>query len=179
MCRKVSDKPLKYCSRCHATWYCSQTCQKQDWRAHKPVCRSLSGAANTVTIKPFYSQEFDALLPVADLARSALGYPTQEQASRSTRAVQKPNIPAGQTRKMIIKVQVNRAVPDGDLLVYDKKRTFVCMVRKVDCADGYTQVSHAVRTKGVAGAKAYFSAEMTSPDALVVKVSEVLAEQPF
>lgn len=30
--------PLKNCSRCRATKYCSKECQKSDWKTHKRVC---------------------------------------------------------------------------------------------------------------------------------------------
>ncbi len=29
---------LKRCARCHTTQYCSSTCQKTDWKSHKPRC---------------------------------------------------------------------------------------------------------------------------------------------
>jgi hypothetical protein len=67
----------------------------------------------------------------------------------------------------------------GNLLVYSKKRDFVCAVRRSDGPTAYDQISNVVRTKGVGGAKAYFAAELKNKDELVVKVSEVLAEQPF
>ncbi len=30
--------PVKKCSRCHTTQYCSADCQKADWKDHKPYC---------------------------------------------------------------------------------------------------------------------------------------------
>lgn len=32
------DAPLKICSRCKKVKYCSQECQKEDWRFHKRIC---------------------------------------------------------------------------------------------------------------------------------------------
>ena len=32
---------LKRCSGCDDIYYCSASCQRNDWRAHKLVCRSL------------------------------------------------------------------------------------------------------------------------------------------
>lgn len=86
---------------------------------------------------------------------------------------------------MVIKVQVPYGFgtpaesSKGDLLIYTKKRDFVCMVQWTDEPQAYDRISHVVRTKGVGGAKAYFPAELRSADVLVVKVDEVLAEQPF
>ena len=45
ICKKLGsgpneDKPLKSCSQCHNIFYCSQECQKQDWKRHKVECIS-------------------------------------------------------------------------------------------------------------------------------------------
>ncbi|KAI0373629.1 ankyrin [Pilatotrama ljubarskyi] len=183
VCQK-SEVQLKRCTRCLSTWYCSRDCQKSDWKSHKRTCKA-SDANSTITFKPYYSSEFVALISPADFARQMLGNPVQSPPSRNTRAVHVPNIPPGETKRMIIKVQVpfdmNTGAPatesTGDLMVYDKKRSVVCRIRKEDNPEGYTRLVRTVHTKGVAGAKAYFSAEMDSPEKLVVKVSEVLPEQ--
>mmetsp|Transcript_52007 Transcript_52007/g.153475 ORF Transcript_52007/g.153475 Transcript_52007/m.153475 type:complete len:180 (-) Transcript_52007:114-653(-) len=37
---EVDGKPLKQCARCKAVAYCSQDCQRRDWKAgHKRVCQ--------------------------------------------------------------------------------------------------------------------------------------------
>lgn len=33
------DTKMHRCSRCQSVYYCSAQCQKQDWAAHKQVCR--------------------------------------------------------------------------------------------------------------------------------------------
>jgi hypothetical protein len=66
-----------------------------------------------------------------------------------------------------------------ELLIYSRKRDFVCNVKRSDGPAGYDRISEVVRLKGVGGAKAYFAAELKSKHELIVKVSEVLAEQPF
>ncbi|KAI0833859.1 ankyrin [Trametes gibbosa] len=184
-CGKANAE-LKFCAKCHSTWYCSRECQKRNWPTHKRSCMQ-SSVNSTVTFKPFYSDEYSGLVPLADVARMTLGHPMPKQPIRNTRAVQIPRIAPGETKKMIIKVQVPMDVAADassdkhvhDLLVYDKKRSFVCRVRKQDDVDAYMRLSSAVRTKGTMGTKAYFSAEMTSPSAVVVQVSDVLAEQAF
>ena len=88
---------------------------------------------------------------------------------------------------MIIKIQVPydvstmgpRRDEQGDLMVFDKKRELVCRIRRQDDEAGYLRLSRTIVAKGVGRLKAYFVAEMTSVDQLVVKISEVLAEQAF
>lgn len=155
---------------------------EEDWKTHKHTCVPFS-PENTVVVTPYY-QDLGPLVSVPDLAREILCQPFEKRPERNSRSAQVPRIPRGQTKQMIVKVQVpadSRSTDPhaGDLLVYDKKRTFVCRVRKRDCSDAYMRLSEIVRTKGAKGLKAYFSAEMKSPDALTVKVSEVLAEQAF
>jgi hypothetical protein len=65
------------------------------------------------------------------------------------------------------------------MLVYTKKRDFMCQVRRIDNPKAFDSLESVVRSKGVSGLKAYFSATLNSEDELVVKISEVLAEQPF
>ncbi|KAL7279459.1 hypothetical protein ACG7TL_007302 [Trametes sanguinea] len=177
VCRK-KDVQLKWCAKCHKTWYCSKECQKLDWPSHKQTCVSHN-AESTVTLKPIYDDGITSLLPIAHAMRSAFGYPVQSQPARNTRGAQVPHIPVGQTKKMIIKVQVPLTDRLTELMVYDKKRSFVCRIRKDDNPEAYKRVEQVVRMKGVGGAKAYFSAEMSKSDELLVKVSEVLPEQAF
>lgn len=69
--------------------------------------------------------------------------------------------------------------PTEPLMVYNKKRDFVCMIMKHGNEAGYRRICDVIRTRGVGGMKAYFAAELKKEDELVVKVGEVLAEQPF
>ncbi|KAI0667951.1 hypothetical protein C8Q78DRAFT_1081820 [Trametes maxima] len=183
----VMNVQLKWCGKCHGIWYCSKECQKKHWPIHKKGCVPFS-TESTVTLKPVYDDGITSLSSSSEIARYfLLGQPMAQQTPRSSRGVAIPRIPKGQTKTMIIKVQVPFDYKTGageegatdDLLVYDKKRSFVCRVRMVDNPDGYQRISEVVRTKGVMGAKAYFPAEMKSPDEFVVKISEVLAEQAF
>lgn len=65
------------------------------------------------------------------------------------------------------------------MLVYSKSRNFECRIRREDALAAYDRVANIIRTKGFQGAKAYFVAQLKSENELVVKVSEVLADQPF
>ena len=51
-CNKAEDNPefqlsLKTCSRCKQAHYCTQDCQKKDWKEHRLVCRKQSLACTT------------------------------------------------------------------------------------------------------------------------------------
>ena len=39
-CGKM-DSNLKKCGACGRAWYCSQECQRKDWKEHKKVCKTL------------------------------------------------------------------------------------------------------------------------------------------
>ncbi|KAI0920201.1 hypothetical protein AcV5_010005 [Taiwanofungus camphoratus] len=176
---------LKLCSKCHAAWYCSAACQRANWPMHKQTCQPYS-ASNAVTVKPNYVRH-GKLTSKADFARAVLGIPSDLPPVRQQRHTHVPHLRPDQTKAMVIKVQVPRPIDErhavhtlsGDLLIYNKKRDFVCSIMKSENPVGYTVITDAVRTKGVGGTKAYFPAELRNKDELAIKVGEVLAEQPF
>ncbi|KAJ6632557.1 hypothetical protein B0H10DRAFT_2427203 [Mycena sp. CBHHK59/15] len=181
-CGKPSPS-LKNCSKCRVARYCSVECQKKEWPTHKKACQPFS-PSNTVVLKPYY-ESFGNTIPTAEFARTAMGYPTQSASwsSNRTRAAHTPKN-LDETKSIVVKVQVPysgnpHAQSTGDLLVYTKKRDFACTIRRSDARADYDRISEVVRAKGVGGAKAYFAAELESREKLVVKVSEVLAEQPW
>lgn len=45
------------CSRCSSVYYCSKDCQRDDWKAHKGVCRDIF-QANQHTL---HKMEFDRI----------------------------------------------------------------------------------------------------------------------
>ncbi|KAG9217510.1 hypothetical protein CCMSSC00406_0008622 [Pleurotus cornucopiae] len=176
ICGKKRD--LKVCARCKVSKYCSPACQKSDWKRHKRICVAFS-STNSVTIKPFYTTAVGKMFPTAAVTRNALGIPQDPVNPKHMRASHVPDNVDKKDKDMIIKVQVPLAAPTMDLLVYDKKRDFVCSVRRGDGFDAYDKIYAAVRAHGVGGAKAYFAATLKSENELVVKVGDVLAEQPF
>jgi hypothetical protein len=151
---------------------------------HKQTCQPFS-ASNTVAFKPFY-EIAGQVTPTSNIARQFFGIPTTPIPSSHHRAAHIPKGLSFESKNLIIKVQVpfNMATGGpgsgyGNLFVYSKKRDFVCAIRRVDDPKAYDRISHVIKTQGVGGAKAYFAADLKSKDELVIKVSEVLAEQPF
>ncbi|KAK0245175.1 hypothetical protein EDD85DRAFT_758570 [Armillaria nabsnona] len=179
---------LRLCSKCQTARYCSTVCQRSHWPTHKPLCQPFS-VWNTVTLIPYYSEARNGFVqPLAKISRDLLSIPTPDTPQSHHRFAHTPkNLSADSPKSIVIKVQVpfdalsNRrnVRSGGDLLVYTKKRDFVCTIRRVDGPEEYDRITQVVRTKGVGGAKTYFAAELRGKTVLIVKVSEVLAEQPF
>ncbi|KAJ7490171.1 ankyrin repeat-containing domain protein [Mycena galericulata] len=154
-------------------------------RKHKKTCQPFD-KTTTVTLHPHYGSE--RTIPVAELTRSLLGYPTLHSSwmEKRTRTAHIPkHLEHGTIKPFILKVQVpyfaNGCTDDsnGDLLLYTRRRDFACTIRRSDDPASYDVVSHTVRTKGTAGAKAYFAAELHSREKLIIKISQVLADQPW
>lgn len=86
--RSSLPNPLKKCSRCGGPRYCSQECQKADWKQHKKVCRPTkpSQQASTSTSRSNKADAFQYYNKVAykvpeaqSLARSLnLTLPTEQ-----------------------------------------------------------------------------------------------------
>ncbi|KAJ7482347.1 ankyrin repeat-containing domain protein [Mycena galericulata] len=176
----ASPTDTKTCSRCKVSRYCSIHCQALDWQKHKKTCQPFD-KTTTVTLHPHYGSE--RTIPVAELTRSLLGYPTLHSSwmEKRTRTAHIPkHLEHGTIKPFILKVQVpyfaNGCTDDsnGDLLLYTRRRDFACTIRRSDDPASYDVVSHTVRTKGTAGAKAYFAAELHSREKLIIKISQVL-----
>lgn len=60
--RSALPNPLKICSRCGGPRYCSQECQKSDWKQHKKVCKpSNSSQKGTTSASTPQSSKVDAV----------------------------------------------------------------------------------------------------------------------
>ena len=81
-------------------------------------------------------------------------------------------------KNMIVKIQIPLGGSE-DLLVYNEKRTFKCVVGRGNNPVGYERIETIIKEKGVHGAKGYFAAELKSKDALTVKVVELSDEHRF
>lgn len=112
------------------------------------------------------------------------GLPTEPVSLNQMRANQAPsNIPAD-GKRAVVKVQIPPVLknPDGsynDIMVYTQKRDFSCMVRRRDCPQEFDRVYDVIKNKTLSKLKGYFVAEIQSRDEFSVKISEVLAAQPW
>ena len=81
-------------------------------------------------------------------------------------------------KNMVLKIQVP-AQGDGGMLVYNKKRTFECVLEHDKNPDAYMRIKKMVKEKGILGMKAYFAAELRSKDELAINVAGCLPESRF
>jgi hypothetical protein len=155
---------------------------------HKPNCHPFN-EETSLKLKPFYLPG-GKVVSTASIVRSGMGLPDPfkgKTSSSGCKAPPKHKYP----KQAVIKVQLPFAGPDaspkqqanaeqtGNCLVYTKKRDLVCQFRPIDNRNAWNPLIKVIKTKGVGGLKAYFAAEIRSEYEIVVKVSEVLAEQSF
>jgi hypothetical protein len=108
-------------------------------------------------------------------ARAVSGSSGSQISERKQRGYHEPT---EYPKKMIIKVQIAgaSALP---MMVYDAKRELVCYLARKDAPAAFDRLAEVVRSKGTFGLKAYLAADLKSKDELIIKIDEVLAEQPF
>jgi hypothetical protein len=88
--------------------------------------------------------------------------------------------PTEYPKKTIIKVQIAATRPSASpMMVYDAKRELVCYLAREDAPAAFDRLTEVVRSRGTFGLKAYLAADVKSKDELIIKIDEVLAEQPF
>ncbi|KAH7911468.1 hypothetical protein BJ138DRAFT_1150559 [Hygrophoropsis aurantiaca] len=188
-CQKRGTGKTKQCGRCRTVRYCSPECQRAHWKTHKLRCIPFS-TVNVITVKPTYGGIYGYTTSRSDFARQCLDIPVEpgNEPRRHRNADKNAKKAKNEVNKsMIIKVQVPVGMFDRPalethgqgLLVYNRKRDFVCGIEKASNPAHYDDLVGTVLRKGVKSVKAYFSAELKNRDELVIKISEVLAEQPF
>lgn len=153
-----------------------------EWPAHKQMCKPLD-STTSVIVRPTY-RDLGTYSSPSDITRHIIDGPSSPPPPTHVYKAQAPRVKAGRPKAMVVKVQVpyrgtQPIMQRGPLLVYDKKRDFVCTIEASGNEDAYMRIATTVWTKGVQKAKAYFPAVLRSRDELVIKVGEVLAEQPF
>ncbi|KAI0270593.1 ankyrin [Gloeopeniophorella convolvens] len=164
----------RFCAACYVVRYCSPECQKENWKEHKKTCKPFS-PTNTLTFKPRFDDQHQILVPMQDIARLVTGF----RPAASERRQRVFNLPSEFPKKMIIKVQISPTSSTMPSLVYDSKRQLACQLNREDSPEVFDRMTEIVRTKGFSGLKAYFAADLRNEDELVIKVDDILGEQPF
>ena len=69
--------PLSACSRCHSAFYCSETCQRADYKVHKPLCKSVAAAAEKATVTGVVAEAAASAAAVSAAAATATTTPRE------------------------------------------------------------------------------------------------------
>jgi hypothetical protein len=77
----------------------------------------------------------------------------------------------------VVKIQVPMASSAQPLMVYNKTRSFQCMISTAEKRG--QMIQNVIMEKGVMGMKAYFNAYVTNKKTLVVIKEPMLAPQPW
>ncbi|KAJ7720715.1 hypothetical protein B0H16DRAFT_1335915 [Mycena metata] len=175
---------LKICSRCKLVRYCSVCCQAAQWAHHRTLCKPFS-TANSARVVPYFSS-----IMTSTTAQQRSRLPAMCLYPESAHGLGTAVIPMAQVPKdlvlgpktLVVKIQVacsGDITGMADLMVYTKKHHFACMIRRCDGVEGYQRIKDVIRSRGPGGLKAYFVAVLLSEDCLLVRVSDVLAEQQW
>ena len=81
-------------------------------------------------------------------------------------------------RNMVLKIQVPLQ-GNGGLFVYNKKKSFECLLEYDKNPISYARIKRMISEKGILGLKAYFAAELRSKDELAINIAECLPESRF
>eukprot|EP00037_Helgoeca_nana_P019356 m.188629 g.188629 ORF g.188629 m.188629 type:complete len:615 (+) comp24831_c0_seq1:177-2021(+) len=165
-CGGTSGK-LPVCAGCGQTRYCSQACQKSDWKAgHKEVCKALKE-----------KKEGGILLP----ARTTMwwlqfggGLPTNQNGATGKKmtidGVQHGYFPPHGVepgQKFWVKVQVDLGHPNSHCMVYDKTRR--CFFYTDPSSEGHRVIYKTVsESKEMDGRKAYLKGHFTAAGDFII-----------
>lgn len=189
----ISSAPMKRCSKCRSRLYCSLECQSEflfpsshysthsrslqlmkasDWKTHKKNCQPFNKEDNLLIVKPRYTMGNFGSVSTISIVPSSWGVYKKQNPSGKLEA----NVRDG--RNMVIKIQLPLG-GSGSMLVYNKKRSFECILDPGENPTAYSRIKEMINGKGILGLKAYFAAELRSKDELAINVAECLPEARF
>lgn len=148
---------------------------------HKAECVPFAGDSLLI-FKPDY-EDLEAVVPLSGFKRSFQGHPDGEAPRRKHSEPAVIPLSGGNSvqlgKSMIIKVQRSTGRLQDAMLVYNRTRTLMCYLLERDQPQEYKALSKIVQERGTYGFKAYFTAELLSPDQLAIKATDILATQPW
>jgi len=129
-CSVCGEKAAKKCAGCYAILYCSEECQKDDWKDHKPLCKSLKGAT-WIPIKfrrmSLRGPENDVSGNVTSTIRwnnnSVIGREGTMKVMYDATKEDFPPVNTHGTDPFVMKVQYNPAGGAKAMWIYDRDRT--------------------------------------------------------
>lgn len=143
-----------------------------DWKEHKKSCQPFDKDDNLLVVTPTYTHGIsNYTVSTISVVPSSFGSTRGPNPSGRFEA----NVRDG--RNMILKIQV--PLGSGGMLVYNKKRTFECILGHDKNPAAYMRIKKIINEKGILGLKGYFAAELRSKDELAINVAECLPESRF
>lgn len=143
-----------------------------DWKEHKKSCQPFEKEDNLLVVTPSYTVGGFSHVSSVSIVPSSFGNTRGSNHSGRLEA----NVRDG--RNMVLKIQASMQGNHG-MLVYNKKRTFECMLEYDKNPDAYARIKKIINEKGILGLKAYFAAELRSKDELAINVADCLPESRF
>eukprot|EP00802_Teleaulax_amphioxeia_P007226 Tamp_07232.p1 GENE.Tamp_07232~~Tamp_07232.p1 ORF type:complete len:566 (-),score=139.09 Tamp_07232:562-2259(-) len=137
------------CGKCLKARFCSKACLQHGYGAHKEQCLLWRAALVTVDPRTCGPEGGQTITSWSDPAN---------------RTMDVGKNPLGKSKTTVVKVSTP-AQPDGNLLVYNKKRDLYFMIAPGKC-DQHAAIFQSVSDGGIVGRKAYFNAHL-SRDGLV------------
>ncbi|KAL4425269.1 hypothetical protein ABPG75_009285 [Micractinium tetrahymenae] len=205
-CGKQGAK--RRCEACRTALYCSRSCQRAHWKAHKPECTGAAAASGGdgtsggseaappghLRLKHSSRGPFMGIVPrqaMVGAAAAGMGLsthaPSLDADAFKVRGPEEQEAAAqrGSNRTFMVKVQVPLQVPAGvpaDMLIYNQSRSFQMSVAEhgTEATPGARKLGQLVRQRGFRGQKAYFNAYYDQEaEELVVISDAMLPTQPW
>ncbi|KAF8147737.1 hypothetical protein K438DRAFT_1625856 [Mycena galopus ATCC 62051] len=175
----ICGEPAKQkCSRCGTVRYCNAVCQKEDWKAHRPLCNSWQGAKwqSLTFVSADHPRPNTTALRYNKYDSFQNGGAQQRLARMTQENFENPAPPSNThgTSPFIIKLQVNssRAQDGTEMLIYDQRRTIEVTVLRTSEETSFDTIKEVVYEKGERGLKAFFWAVRTGEWTMDVRMDQ-------
>jgi len=144
-------KDTKKCTGCYLVWYCSSSCQKEDWPKHSNECRKAKSNYKIGKYPSIYVTSFSSLNP-------NIGAPPDKSMHlKKTHFVVKVQVPMG----ILGGGKIDKK---GMLGIYNKDRSFNIVLPREDNIDLHKKLVDKITNEGFKGLKGYFHAVLEPGD---------------
>jgi len=155
-CSKEAPEMDK-CGKCLKARFCSKVCLQHGFCAHKQQCLQWRAALVTVDPRTCGPEGGQTITSWSDPAN---------------RTMDVGDNPLGKSKTTVVKVSTP-AQPNGNLLVYNKKRDLYFMIAPAKC-DKHAAIFQSVSDRGIIGRKAYLNAHLLRDGSVTINYLEHL-----
>jgi len=143
---KDEKKDTKKCAGCYSAWYCSLSCQKEDWSQHANECKK---AKSRYKIAKYPSLKFSHIWD-ANSGPTIVVPPKESKKPMKTQFDVQVQVPL---HGGMIGGKINKK---GDLSVHNKDQTFSVSLPRKENEDLHKKLVKKITTEGFKGLKGYF-----------------------